>query len=613
MPEGGRLDQHFMTFGPRWANIRRINYGCCEALVELALPEAFLDDLAGYILHPAVLDMATGGAQALIPGADLKADFYVPFAYERVRVFGETPQRVFSHVRCLPDSGKDAACFDVTLADEHGRIVADISRFTMRRTQAGSAFTPGGARSAVTRADALAAALREGITTREGLAALDRIMMQPNLTQVIASSVDVNAWNEKLRVMRVEAIEYESAIAGFERPPGAPEYLAPSTGAERLLARIWSDLLGYQTIGVQDNFFDLGGNSLLGVRLFAAIRKRFSVSLPLATLFEAQTIAELAKLLSAPELDIAAAGADWSPMVCMKPGAAGRTPLFFIHGSRGNVLVFKSFADRVAKEQPVYALQAAGVDGRMPPDETIEAMAERYLAAIRQVQPAGPYMLAGYSGGGVIAYEIVRRLKEAGDGAKLLMLIDTLEPSQMRSKVTMLDRIRNVHRIKLHRLTDLPRVLWKYQLRPRIRRLMGVGEAGMLRTPLEAASDAVDVAYKRAQWSYNTQELEVDAVVIRATDARMHFLRSGPTLGWRRFVKGAIRCFDVDSEHDLVFEEPALSQLLAAFDAIMTDHTAPAAGLPLAARSTPGRIDALHSARGDPDLNPNDIARRRSA
>ena len=565
-PLDGCLDQAFMSFGPRWSNIRSIAYGGLEALAELVLPERFLGDLPDYGLHPALLDMATGGAQHLIPGVDLSKDFYVPLGYGRVRIFGAMPARVFSHIRCLPEAGHGLAYFDAELADANGKVFAEISRFTMRRIETASALSVERAHQPHAQSDALAAALKDGITASEGLDALNRVMAQQGLLQVIASSVDVTAWNEKLRVTRIEPVEHQGEVAGFERPDGAPDYIAPSTASERVLAKIWGDLLGYQSIGVIDNFFDMGGNSLLGVRLFAAIRKRFSVSLPLATLFEAQTITDLAKLVAQPEQDVAPTGAGWSPMVCMKPGAAGQTPVYFIHGSRGNVLVFKAFADRVRREQPVYALQAAGVDGKMAPDESIEVMAGRYLEAIRKVQPKGPYMLAGYSGGGVIAYEIARRLKAVGEETRMLMLVDTLEPSQMRANVSMLDRIRNLHRIKLKRLISLPGVVWKYTLRRRIRRLIGVQEIQALRTPLEAASDAVDVAYKKAQRAYDTPEFETDAILIRATDARMQFLRSGPTLGWDRYVKGTIRRFDVDAEHDFVFEGAALEQLLEAFD-----------------------------------------------
>lgn len=570
-----KLAQSFMSFGPRWANIERTRYGVNEALVELKLDATFVDDLNDYLLHPAMLDMATGGAQALIPGIDLTRDFYVPLGYASVRVFAAMPSHVFSHVRCMAEEGSSVAYFDVTLCDEAGNVFAEVSRFTMRRVEESAAFAASSSRVAPTqRGDALNEALLDGIRSVEGVDALDRIMTQPNLVQVIASSVDVNAWNARLGATQVQAIVADDGVvAGFERLPGLPEYVAPSTGAERVLASIWADLLGFKAVGVTDNFFDLGGNSLLGVRLFAAIRKKFSISLPLATLFEAQTIADLAKLVADPGTDIPAASADWSPIVCLRPGVAGHTPVFFVHGSRGNVLVFKSFADRVRPEQPVYALQAAGVDGKMEPDPSIEVMAQRYLAAIRKVQPVGPYMFAGYSGGGVIGYEMARMLREEGQETSMLMLIDTLEPTQMRRPVSMADRLLNLHRVKLHRFLDLPSVVWTYKLRPLVRKLIGARELPSVRTPLEAASDEVDRAYKKAQLEYQTPPADIDVTIIRAMDARMAFLRSGPTLGWSRIVRGNIRTFDVDAEHDFVFSEPSIGQLLAAFNEVVGANT----------------------------------------
>lgn len=580
-PDGGRLDQDFMAFGPRWANIRRISRGAGEALIELSLGREFQGDLPGYGLHPALLDMATGGAQALIPGADLTTDFYVPMAYGAVRVLGPMPARIFSHVRCLPDSENGVAFFDVTLSDVSGRVFADISRFTMRRLDSRTSLAAAeGNRPLRDRPqnDAVGTALREGIAVSEGLEALDRIMAQPGIVQVAASSVDLSLWRQKLDATAAPPADTDSALGGFQRPELANDYAPPTTPVEAALSKIWSELLGVRLIGVRDNFFDLGGNSLSGVRLLAAIRRQFQVSLPLAILFEAQTIADLAALLPASGgggavVDVAPE-TGWSPMVRIKAGAPGRTPFFFIHGSRGNVLVFKALADMFGPEQPFYALQAAGVDGKLPPDQSIEVMAARYLAAIRKVQPQGPYILAGYSGGGVIAYEITRILKQAGEAVEILMMVDTLEPNQIRSPVSMLDRIRNLHRIRPRRFLELPQAVWKYRLRPRIRKLMKVVEIEAPRTTLENASDAVDAAYHHAQYGYKTEPLAIDIVLVRALDARMAFLRSGPTLGWGRFVTGEIRRIDVDSDHDRVFEEPSVTQLAAGFKAILAEKEA---------------------------------------
>ena len=100
---------------------------------------------------------------------------------------------------------------------------------------------------------------------------------------------------------------------------------------------------------------------------------------------------------------------------------------------------------------------------------------------------------------------------------------------------------------------------------------MGVQEISAPRTLLEQASDAVDVAYKRAQFAYQTAPLDTDVVIIRARDADMSFLRAGPELGWRPYVQGKIRIFDVDTDHDRVFEEPSVSNVVAAFDLLLAE------------------------------------------
>ena len=141
-----------MDFGPRWANVARIGHGEAEAVVELVLPDAFAGDLASYPLHPALLDMATGCAQALIPGFDPSRDFFVPFSYGRVLARRPLPTRLVSHVRYRASSTRDTAIFDVTLLDEHGSELVSITDFTMKRGR--GAFETSSA-SAMTRDEGL--------------------------------------------------------------------------------------------------------------------------------------------------------------------------------------------------------------------------------------------------------------------------------------------------------------------------------------------------------------------------------------------------------------------------------------------------------------------------
>ncbi len=171
---------------------------------------------------------------------------------------------------------------------------------------------------------------------------------------------------------------------------------------------MWEELLGVQAIGIQQNYFDLGGNSLLAVRLFARIHKEFGVNLPLATLFEAQTVEQLAHVL-----DNKKDTGDWSPLVTIQP-AGSKPPFFCIHGGGGNVLIYRALSQHLGTDQPFYGLESQGLDGRRPLLTKIEDMAELYVREIRRVQPHGPYFLGGYCMGGTVALEIAQRLTDNG-------------------------------------------------------------------------------------------------------------------------------------------------------------------------------------------------------
>jgi thioesterase domain-containing protein len=204
---------------------------------------------------------------------------------------------------------------------------------------------------------------------------------------------------------------------------------------ELRLRAIWEGVLGVAPIGRHDNFFDLGGHSLLAVRLFREIQRQFAVGalLPLATLFEAPTIAELASVLREQGF-----AERWSPLVVLQPQGA-LPPMFLIHEGGGNVLRFRSLARHLAPEQPVYALQAIGLSGSQPPHDRIEDMAALYIQEIRRVQPRGPYRLGGASFGGVVAYEMAQQLVADGQEVALLALFDSnLHPRHMLSRVAWL-------------------------------------------------------------------------------------------------------------------------------------------------------------------------------
>ena len=197
-------------------------------------------------------------------------------------------------------------------------------------------------------------------------------------------------------------------------------YVAPRTALEEKLAAIWAEVLKVERVSINDNFFELGGHSLLAVRLFAKIADAFGRQLPLATLFQASTIEQLATILGEEE-----STAPQSSLVAIEPNGSKR-PLFCIHAAGGNVVELHELARHLSSEdRPIYAFQSVGLDGRQEPLTDIRDMATRYIDEMRLVQPHGPYLLCGRSFGGTVAFEMACQLQDAGEKVGLLAVLDT--------------------------------------------------------------------------------------------------------------------------------------------------------------------------------------------
>ena len=197
------------------------------------------------------------------------------------------------------------------------------------------------------------------------------------------------------------------------------EFIAPRDALEMELIGIWEKLLGVHPIGCRDSFFDVGGHSLLAVGLFTRIAEVFGVSLPVATILQAQTVEELAAILRAKGWT-----PRWSSLVPVQPGGS-RPPLFCMHAQSGQVLFYRDLARRLGDSQPLYGLQSAGCDGVLAPLRRIEDMAAHYLEEVRELQPDGPYYLLGFCVGAYVAFEMARQLEACGQEVALLAIVDT--------------------------------------------------------------------------------------------------------------------------------------------------------------------------------------------
>ena len=227
-----------------------------------------------------------------------------------------------------------------------------------------------------------------------------------------------------------------------QRLAAAAAYIAPRNETEVMLAAIWSQVLGLERVGVTDDFFDLGGHSLLAVKLFAEIESQTGRRLPLSLLFSSATIERLAREFEM----VPSAVRNWSSLVPIHP--KGTKPvLYCVHGAGGNVLLYRDLAANLGPDYPVYGFQSKGLDGHSQPLTTIEEMASYYLAELKSYQPEGPYCLAGYCLGGLIAYQMARLLRQSGDVVAFVALLDSYNPAMSETAGVM----RQVwQRVKFH-------------------------------------------------------------------------------------------------------------------------------------------------------------------
>ncbi|HEY1348562.1 MAG TPA: condensation domain-containing protein [Ktedonobacteraceae bacterium] len=210
-------------------------------------------------------------------------------------------------------------------------------------------------------------------------------------------------------------------------PPAAtPASPRPRDEVERELTALWEAVLGVHPIGVRENFFHLGGHSFLALHLLARVRQHFGQELPLSALLQGATVEEMALLLRRKQ----AAGA-YSPLVALQvaQGERTRVPFFCVHPSGGNVLCYYDLARHLGADQPFYALEDPAIYEEQAGLVRIEEMAGLYLQQVRRVATHGPYLLGGWSFGGLVAFEMAQQLVQQGEQVALLALIDTRPPA----------------------------------------------------------------------------------------------------------------------------------------------------------------------------------------
>jgi len=345
--------------------------------------------------------------------------------------------------------------------------------------------------------------------------------------------------------------------------------IATGDDTAKQLSRVWQELLGVDDVGTDQNFFDLGGDSSLAVRMFSQIEQVFGVKLPLTTLYEAPTIEELARILRG---EVSAAG--WSPLVAIQPSGS-RPPLFCVHGAGGTVLMYRELSRHLGDDQPFYGLQSQGLDGSCAPLTKIEEMAAVYVKEIRKVQPHGPYLIAGYCMGGTVAFEVAQQLRWEGETIALLALFDTMNwhkiPLTIWSKGSHASQKLFFHAASFFSVDSEAKIKFLREklevLRNRIPVWRGMLLSRFSRGSHKTVSDSLVLsqiwqANDRASWNYIPKPYP--GVVTDIRPKKQYRVFSKPDLKWDRLAQGGQEVIVLPVNPATMLVEPFVEHLAVA-------------------------------------------------
>ncbi|HEY9665235.1 MAG TPA: alpha/beta fold hydrolase, partial [Coleofasciculaceae cyanobacterium] len=339
-------------------------------------------------------------------------------------------------------------------------------------------------------------------------------------------------------------------------------FVAPRNQLELQLAKLWESVLDIQPIGVRDNFFELGGHSLLATRLWIEIEKLTGKNLPLATLFQAPTIEQLANILSQEGWSLSC-----SSLMVIQPGGT-KPPLFCIHVLGRGLQFFRPLVRYLDPEQPVYGLSthAANVDEKQAPPNQVEDLAAFYLKEMQSLQPEGPYFLVGVSFGGEVAFEMARLLVAQGQKVALLALLDSINKyafqpvakhEQLRAHWSNLLKFRfaYIKKIVLGNIEE-----FNNRLNRRIQKISCKFYQVMGRPLPDGLQDfTYEMLNRKAAWEYTPQVYPGRVTLFRASDRAASTsvsTRFDPELGWGKLAAGGLEIHDVSGDHLGILEEP---------------------------------------------------------
>ncbi len=337
-------------------------------------------------------------------------------------------------------------------------------------------------------------------------------------------------------------------------------FVSPRTNIEKLVSDIWCEVLNLSAISIYDNFFEIGGHSLSAVQIMARLEKETGQRLPLASLFESPTIESLALLLQMDGQSIT-----WDSLVPIRPKGS-KTPLYIVHGGGLNVLLFNTLAIHMDQEQPIYGLQAKGLNGIDTPLDKLEDIAAHYVSEIIKQNPNGPYALAGYSFGGTVAYEMAKQLQAIGKEVKVLALFDSYanqSPYAYPKHIRVLKKIRSyIYRFfyTFVLLFKNPISTFKYKTR-------------MINMKLKTFYWKLNYGKFKDQIGFFGYSVEIDNMNQKAADnyfikpyngkidlfrakVRTYYMDDPKYLGWKKYALKGVHIHEIPGDHNYIFAPP---------------------------------------------------------
>jgi thioesterase domain-containing protein/acyl carrier protein len=342
--------------------------------------------------------------------------------------------------------------------------------------------------------------------------------------------------------------------------------VAPRDAVEAELVSLWEKLLQVKPIGVDENFFDLGGDSLAAIDLVLSIEKVFQRSLPISVLLEHPTISKLAEILRGD-----ASTQKWSSLVPIHP-MGSLPPLFCIHAD-GGVMFYYEFARRMDKERPIYGIQARGLSGEDRPHTNVPQMASDYIAEMRTVQPHGPYHFCAFSLGGVAILEMARQLRETGEQVNFVGLLDAYGPGypQILEDKNLVDYKMSIHmsNLRMHNWRGKIKYLY-YRIEYRLEKIETALLGSLFKTLRIPLPQTIRYNYVANNLNtivdnYHPQFCPGDVTLFRASTQPENIV-ADPLLGWKDYVSKDVKIIEIPGTHNSMIKDPHLSILVRAIE-----------------------------------------------